>query len=181
MATLLGGIVINGVESLRKEIAALQEILHTKTQRLHEMESFLIRLQGRPSSVSYEAEVLDTSIITIATVDAPTSALKGDLILHKLKDKEVLKIYYKSEFIGTGILHFDTKEKKGYYILDKDDKKKYNIMSKWSLAKKKEKYPEEWADKKSDDGTTIIKKTDNAKRSVNCYREGKWIKLSELS
>jgi len=175
MATLLGGIVINGVESLRKEIAALQEILHTKTQRLHEMESFLIRLQGRPSSMSYEAETLDVSI---ATVISPP---KGDSILSKMKDKEVLKIFYKNKVIGTGILHFDTKEKKGYYVLDKDDKKKYNIMSKWSLAKKKEKYPEEWADKKSDDGTTIIKKTDDGKRSVNCFREGKWIKLSELS
>jgi len=180
MTTLFGGIVINGVESLRKEITSLQEMLHAKTQRLHEMESFLIRLQGRPSSVSYEAEVLETSIVTIATVDAPTSASKGDPILSKLNDREVLKIFYRGDVIGTGILHFDAKEKKGYYILDKDNKKKYNIMSKWSLAKKKEKYPEEWADKTSDDGK-IIKKTDNAKRSVNCFREGKWIKLSELS
>jgi len=165
MATLLGGIVINGVESLRKEIAALQEILHTKTQRLHEMESFLIRLQGRPSSVSYEAEVLDTSIVTIATVDFPS----GDPILSKLKDKEVLKIFYKSKVIGTGILHFDAKEKKGYYVLDKDDKKKYNTFSKWSFARKKELNP------------SLEAKVDDGKRAVNCYRDGKWIKLADIS
>jgi hypothetical protein len=165
MATLLGGIVINGVESLRKEIAALQEMLHTKTQRLHEMESFLIRLQGRPSSVSYEAEVLDTSIVTIATVDAPS----GDPILSKLKDKEVLKIFYKSKVIGTGILHFDAKEKKGYYVLDKDDKKKYNTFSKWSFARKKELNP------------SLEAKVDDGKRAVNCFRDGKWIKLADIS
>jgi hypothetical protein len=166
MTTLLGGIVINGVESLRKEIASLQEILHTKTQRLHEMESFLIRLQGRPSSVSYEAEVLDTSIVTIATVDVPPS---GDPILSKLKDKEVLKIFYKSKVIGTGILHFDAKEKKGYYVLDKDDKKKYNTFSKWSFARKKELNP------------SLEAKVDDGKRAVNCFRDGKWIKLADLS
>jgi hypothetical protein len=168
MTTLLGGIVVNGVETLRKEIATIQEILHMKKERLHEMESFLIRLQGRPSSMSYEPEILEASI---ATVDAPTSVLKGDSILSKMKDKEVLKIFYKGEVIGAGILHFDPKEKKGYYVLDKDNKKKYNTFSKWSLAKKKEKYPKEWADKTTDDG----------KRSVNCFRDGKWIKLSELS
>ena len=165
MATLLGGIVINGVESLRKEIAALQEILHTKTQRLHEMESFLIRLQGRPSSASYEAEVLETSIVTIATVDLPS----GDPILSKLKDKEVLKIFYKSKVIGTGILHFDDKEKKGYYVLDKDDKKKYNTFSKWSFARKKELNP------------SLEAKVDDGKRAVNCFRDGKWIKLADIS
>lgn len=165
MTTLLGGIVVNGVETLRKEIASIHEILRMKNERLHEMESFLIRLQGRPSSMSYEADALNVSI---ATVISPP---KGDSILSKMKDKEVLKIFYKSEVIGTGILHFDAKEKKGYYVLDKDDKKKYNTFSKWSLAKKKEKYPTEWADKTTDD----------AKRSVNCFRDGKWIKLSELS
>jgi hypothetical protein len=165
MATLLGGIVINGVESLRKEIAALQEMLHTKTQRLHEMESFLIRLQGRPSSVSYEAEVLDTSIVTIATVDPPS----GDPILSKLKDKEVLKIFYKSKVIGIGILHFDAKEKKGYYVLDKDDKKKYNTFSKWSFARKKELNP------------SLEAKVDDGKRAVNCFRDGKWIKMADIS
>ena len=169
MATLLGGIVINGVESLRKEIAALQDTLHTKTQRLHEMESFLIRLQGRPSSVSYEAEVLETSIITIATVDAPTSPPNGDPILIKLKDKEVLKIFYKGSVIGTGILHFDAKEKKGYYVLDKDDKKKYNTFSKWSFARKKELNP------------SLEAKADDGKRAVNSFRDGKWIKLADLS
>lgn len=165
MTTLLGGIVVNGVETLRKEIATIQEILRMKNERLHEMESFLIRLQGRPSSMSYEAEVLETSI---AIVDASP---KGDSILSKMKDKEVLKIFYKSKVIGAGILHFEAKEKKGYYVLDKDNKKKYNTFSKWSLAKKKEKYPKEWAEKT----------TDNGKRSVNCFRDGKWIKLSELS
>jgi hypothetical protein len=165
MTTLLGGIVVNGVETLRKEIASIQEILRMKNERLHEMESFLIRLQGRPSSMSYEADALNVSI---ATVISPP---KGDSILSKMKDKEVLKIFYKSEVIGTGILHFDAKEKKGYYVLDKDNKKKYNTFSKWSLAKKKEKYSKEWADKTTDDG----------KRSVNCFRDGKWIKLSELS
>jgi hypothetical protein len=165
MTTLVGGIVVNGVETLRKEIAVIQEILRLKNERLHEMESFLIRLQGRPSSMSYEAETLDVSIATVI------SPLKGDSILSKMKDKEVLKIFYKSKVIGAGILHFEAKEKKGYYILDKDNKKKYNTFSKWSLAKKKEKYPTEWADKITDDG----------KRSVNCFRDGKWIKLSELS
>jgi hypothetical protein len=165
MTTLLGGIVVNGVETLRKEIAAIQDILRMKNERLHEMESFLIRLQGRPSSMSYEAETLDVSIATVITPP------KGDSILSKMKDKEVLKIFYKSKVIGTGILHFDEKEKKGYYILDKEDDKKYNTFSKWSLARKKEKYPIEWADKITDD----------AKRSVNCFRDGKWIKLSELS
>jgi len=163
MTTLLGGIVVNGVETLRKEIASIQEILRMKNERLHEMESFLIHLQGRPSSMSYEGDTLDVSI---ATVISPP---KGDSILSKMKDKEVLKIFYKGEVIGAGILHFDPKEKKGYYILD--NKKKYNTFSKWSLAKKKEKYPTEWADKTTDD----------AKRSVNCFRDGKWIKLSELS
>jgi hypothetical protein len=154
MTTLLGGIVINGVETLRKEIASIQEILRMKNERLHEMESFLIRLQGRPSSMSYEPEILEASIVTIAPVISPP---KGDPILSKMKDKEVLKIFYKGEVVGTGILHFDAKEKKGYYVLDKDNKKKYNTFSKWSLAKKKEKYPKEWADKTTDDG----------KRSVN--------------
>ena len=165
MTTLLGGIVVKGVETLRKEIASIQEILRMKNERLHEMESFLIRLQGRPSSMSYEQETLEVSI---ATLNSPP---KGDSILSKMKDKEVLKIFYKGEVIATGILHFDAKEKKGYYVLDKDNKKKYNTFSKWSLAKKKEKYPKEWADKTTDDG----------KRSVNCFRDGKWIKLSELS
>jgi len=165
MTTLLGGIIVNGVETLRKEIASIQEILRMKNERLHEMESFLIQLQGRPSSMSYEPEILETSI---ATLNSPP---KGDHILSKMKDKEVLKIFYKSKVIGTGILHFDAKEKKGYYILDKEDDKKYNTFSKWSLAKKKEKYSKEWADKTIDDG----------KRSVNCFRDGKWIKLSDLS
>ena len=168
MTSLLGGIVVNGVETLRKEIAVIQEILRMKNERLHEMESFLIQLQGRPSSMSYEAEVLDTSIITIATVDPP---LNGDSILSKMKDKEVLKIFYRSKVIAAGNLHFDAKEKKGYYILDKGDKKKYTTFSKWSFAKKKEDNPTKWADKTTDDG----------KRSVNCFRDGKWIKLADLS
>ena len=163
MNTLLGGIVINGVETLRTEIAGIQEILRMKNERLHEMESFLIRLQGRPSSMSYEAETLDVSIALVC------ASPKGDSILSKMKDKEVLKIFYKGEVIGVGILHFEAKEKKGYYILD--NKKKYNTFSKWSLAKKKEKYIIEWADKTTDDG----------KRSVNCFRDGKWIKLADLS
>jgi hypothetical protein len=163
MTTLLGGIVVNGVETLRKEIASIQEMLHTKTQRLHEMESFLIRLQGRPSSVSYEAEVLETSI---ATVNSPP---KGDSILSKMKDKEILKIFYKGKVIAVGTLHFDDKEKKGYYILDKEDKKKYKTFSKWSYARKKE------------DNPTLEAKADDGKRSVNCFRDGKWIKLADLS
>ena len=88
MTSLLGGIVVNGVETLRKEIAVIQEILRMKNERLHEMESFLIQLQGRPSSMSYETEVLETSIVSIATVNSPTN---GDSILSKMKDKEVLK------------------------------------------------------------------------------------------
>ena len=168
MTSLLGGIVVNGVETLRKEIAVIQEILRMKNERLHEMESFLIQLQGRPSSMSYETEVLETSIVTIATVNSPTN---GDSILSKMKDKEVLKIFYRSKVIAAGNLHFDAKEKKGYYILDKGDKKKYTTFSKWSFAKKKEDNPTKWADKTTDDG----------KRSVNCFRDGKWIKLADLS
>ena len=87
MTTLLSGIVINGVETLRNEIAAIQEILRMKNERLHEMESFLIQLQGRPSSMSYEAEALDVSI---ASVNSPP---KGDPILSKMTNKEVLKIF----------------------------------------------------------------------------------------
>ena len=167
MTTLLGGIVINGVETLRKEIASIQEILRMKNERLHEMESFLIRLHGRPSSVSYEAEVLETSMVTIATVDA--SAPTGDSLLSKLKDNEVLKVFYKGKVIAAGTLHFDKKEKKGYYILDKGDKKKYTTFSKWSFARKKEKNP------------SLEAKADDGKRSVNCFRDGKWIKLSDFS
>jgi hypothetical protein len=168
MTSLLGGIVVNGVETLRKEIAVIQEILRMKNERLHEMESFLIQLQGRPSSMSYETEVLETSIVTIATVNSPTT---GDSILSKMKDKEVLKIFYRSKVIAAGNLHFDAKEKNGYYILDKGDKKKYTTFNKWSFAKKKEDNPKQWADKTTDYG----------KRSVNCFRDGKWIKLSDLS
>ena len=167
MATLIGGIVINGVESLRKEIASMQEMLNAKTQRLHEMESFLVRLQGRPSSISYEAEVLDTSIGTIATLDV--SSPTGDPLLSKLKHKEVLKVFYKNKVIGTGILHYDANEKKGYSIIDNADKKKYNTFSKWSYAKKKELNP------------SLEAKADDGKRAVNCYRDGKWIKLGDLS
>jgi hypothetical protein len=166
MTTLLGGIVINGVETLRKEIASIQEILRMKNERLHEMESFLIRLQGRPSSMSYETEVLETSIVTIATVNSPTN---GVSILSKLKDNEVLKVFYKGKVIAAGILHFDEKEKKGYYILDKGDKKKYTTFSKWSFSRKKEQNP------------SLEAKADDGKRSVNCFREGKWIKLADLS
>ena len=166
MTTLLGGIVINGVETLRKEIASLQEILRMKNERLHEMESFLIRLQGRPSSMSYETEVLETSILTIATVNSPTN---GVSILSKLKDNEVLKVFYKGKVIAAGTLHFDEKEKKGYYILDKGDKKKYTTFSKWSFARKKEQNP------------SLEAKADDGKRSVNCFREGKWIKLADFS
>ena len=166
MTTLLGGIVINGVETLRKEIASLQEILRMKNERLHEMESFLIRLQGRPSSMSYETEVLETSILTIATVNSPTN---GVSILSRLKDNEVLKVFYKGKVIAAGTLHFDEKEKKGYYILDKGDKKKYTTFSKWSFARKKEQNP------------SLEAKADDGKRSVNCFREGKWIKLADFS
>ena len=166
MTSLLGGIVVKGVETLRKEISVIQEILRVKNERLHEMESFLIQLQGRPSSMSYETEVLETSIVTIATVNSPTN---GDSILSKMKDKEVLKVFYKSKVIAAGNLHFDEKEKKGYYILDKGNKKKYTTFSKWSFAKKKE------------DNPTLEAKADDGKRSVNCFRDGKWIKLSELS
>ena len=163
MTTLLGGIVVNGVETLRKEIASIQDILRMKNERLHEMESFLIRLQGRPSSMSYEQETLEVSI---ATLNSPP---KGDSILSKMKDKEVLKIFYRSKVIAAGNLHFDAKEKKGYYILDKGDKKKYTTFSKWSFARKKE------------DNPTLEAKADDGKRSVNCFRNGKWIKLADLS
>ena len=75
MAALVGGIVLNGLETLRQEITTLQEILHKKNERLHEMESFLLRLQGRPSSMSYEPEVLEASIITVPAVPAVNRTL----------------------------------------------------------------------------------------------------------
>ena len=172
MAAIVGGIVLNGLETLRQEITTLQEILHKKNERLHEMESFLLRLQGRPSSMSYETDVLNTSIVTIATaaISAIVPAISSSNTETKLKDKEILKVFYKGKVIGVGTLHIDSKEKKGYYILD-TNQQKYNTFSKWSLAKKKEKYPINWADKTIDDG----------KRSVNCFRDGKWIKLADLS
>lgn len=164
MAALVGGIVLNGLETLRQEITTLQEILHKKNERLHEMESFLLRLQGRPSSMSYEPEVLEASIITVAavtTVSSPNTETK-------LKDKEILKVFYKGKVIGVGTLHIDPTEKKGYYILD-TNQKKYTTFSKWSFARKKEMNP------------SLEAKADDGKRAVNCYRNGKWIKLSDLS
>jgi hypothetical protein len=167
MAALVGGIVLNGLETLRQEITTLQEILHKKNERLHEMESFLLRLQGRPSSMSYEPEALEASIVTVATV-AAIPAVSSPNTETKLKDKEILKVFYKGKVIGVGTLHIDSKEKKGYYILD-TNQKKYTTFSKWSFARKKEMNP------------SLEAKADDGKRAVNCYRNGKWIKLSDLS
>ena len=165
MATLVVGIVQNGLENLRKEITILQEILHKKNERLHEMESLLLRLQGRPSSMSYEADVLNPSIVTNATVDPPSPSIES---MSKLKDKEILKVFYKGKVIGVGTLHIDPKEKKGYYILDTNHGK-YTTFSKWSFARKKETNP------------SLEAKADDGKRAVNCYRGGKWIKLADLA
>ena len=63
-------VIIGGVQNLRHEIVKLQEILRSKHKRLHEMESLLTLIQGRPSSVSYEAEELNKSISTIVSVDS---------------------------------------------------------------------------------------------------------------
>jgi hypothetical protein len=68
-------VIIGGVQNLRNEIGKLQEILRNKHKRFHEMESLLTLIQGRPSSVSYEAEELNVSVSTV-DVGVQTDALE---------------------------------------------------------------------------------------------------------
>ena len=182
-------VITSGVQNLRHEIVKLQEILRSKHKRLHEMESLLTLIQGRPSSVSYEAEELNKSISTIVSVDSGVqteiltqkhpvispkrierieedSSSIGSTVISRLIDCDVLKIFYKGKVVGVGVFHVNIAEKKGYYIYDKDTKKKWTVMSKWSLARKQEVNP----------GLKI----DNASKSVNCWRGGKWMKLEDV-
>ena len=172
-------VIIGGVQNLRHEITKLQEILRSKNKRLHEMESLLILIQGRPSSVSYEAEELNKSISTIASVDSgvqtdvPVAKVDNTRLvandnssMKKLVEGDVLKIFYKGKVVGVGIYHLNPKQKRDYYIYDTQTKKQWTVMSKWSLARKQEVNPE--------------LKIDNAKKSVNCWRGGKWMKLEDV-
>ena len=178
-------VITSGVQNLRHEIGKLQEILRSKHKRLHEMESLLTLIQGRPSSVSYEAEELNKSISTIVSVDSgvqtdmpvvqATPVAKVDVTrlvandnssMKKLVEGDVLKIFYKGKVVGVGIYHLNPKQKRDYYIYDTQTKKQWTVMSKWSLARKQEVNPE--------------LKIDNAKKSVNCWRGGKWMKLEDV-
>lgn len=172
-------VITSGVQNLRHEIGKLQEILRSKHKRLHEMESLLTLIQGRPSSVSYEAEELNKSISTIISVDSGVQTdvpvAKVDVTrlvtndnssMKKLVEGDVLKIFYKGKVVGVGIYHLNPKQKRDYYIYDTQTKKQWTVMSKWSLARKQEVNPE--------------LKIDNAKKSVNCWRGGKWMKLEDV-
>ena len=50
--TFVAQILCGGVAALRKEIGNLQEIARAKMKRLHEMESVITGLNGRPSALS---------------------------------------------------------------------------------------------------------------------------------
>ena len=65
------------------------------------------------------------------------------------------------------LLNVSSTEKKGYYIHDNKSKKKYTTFSKWSLARKQEVNPE-------------LKGPDVGNKAVNCFRDGRWIKLEDL-
>jgi len=177
-------ILSSGVAALRNEIGNLQEIARAKMKRLHEMESVITGLNGRPSSLSYEqdtpimidAEVQTESVVAELLVlevpvareeknDSPSSS--GSTLISKLVNKEILKIFYKGKVIGVGIFHISATEKKGYYIHDNKSKKKYTTFSKWSLARKQEVNPE-------------LKGPDVGNKAVNCFRDGRWIKLDDL-
>ena len=194
---LIADIITSGVQTLRLEITNMEEIVRSKRKRLHEMESLLIAIKGRPSSVSYETEELDKSISTIQTalmedagvqtelpevIQHPAAPLAkpavakpvvndevsstGSTIISKLAEKEVLKIFYRGKVVGVGIFCVDPREKKGYYIHDSRTKKKYPIMRNWTLVCKKEVNPD--------------LKMDNPEKSVNCFRNSKWIKLEDI-
>lgn len=178
---MISQVILSGVQTLRLEIANLDEILRSKRKRLHEMESLLTILKGRPSSVSYEAEELNTSVEaevqTLAEPPAPAPvpvrirhedevSSTGSTLLSKLENKEVLKIFYHNKVVGVGIFNIDPTQKKGYYIFDTRSKKKFPILRKWSLTCKQEVNP--------------ALKMDNPEKTVNCWRSGKWIKLEDL-
>jgi len=196
MATcnFIADIIISGVQTLRLEITNLEEIVRSKRKRLHEMESLLIAIKGRPSSVSYEMEELDKSISTTASAEAEVQTLEpplaapapaapapaplaakrqddevsstGSTLISKLGNKEVLKIFYRGKVVGVGIFCVDQQQKKGYYIFDSKTKKKYPIMRNWTLSCKK--------------GVNPDLKMDNPEKSVNCFRNGKWLKLEDI-
>lgn len=179
-------ILCGGVAALRKEIGNLQEIARAKMKRLHEMESVITGLNGRPSSLSYEQDTIimldaevqtDPVIAELLVLEVPVTAglvekndspsSSGSTLISKLVDKEILKIFYKGKVIGVGIFHVSSTEKKGYYIHDNKSKKKYTTFSKWSLARKQEVNPE-------------LKGPDVGNKAVNCFRDGRWIKLEDL-
>jgi len=174
--TIISHIIMSGVKTLRLEITNTEEILQSKRKRLHEMESLLIAINGRPSSLSYEA--IDAEIQTLPEPPAPLTtpivqiqlddevSSTGSTLISKIENKEVLKIFYHNKVVGVGIFCLDPTQKKGYYILDTSSKKKYPIMRNWSLTCKKEINP--------------ALKMDNPEKTVNCYRAGKWIKLEDL-
>jgi len=185
--TIISHIIMSGVKTLRLEITNTEEILQSKRKRLHEMESLLIAINGRPSSVSYEADEINKSMSTasidaeIQTVTEPPVPIAtpvvqirlddevsstGSTLISKIENKEVLKIFYHNKVVGVGIFCLDPTQKKGYYILDARSKKKYPIMRNWSLTCKKEINP--------------ALKMDNPEKTVNCFRAGKWIKLEDL-
>jgi hypothetical protein len=179
--TIIKDVIIGGVQNLRHEIVKLQEILRSKHKRLHEMESLLTLIQGRPSSVSYEGDELNKSISTITSVDSGVQTeapvipivkvdvsrlVEDNSSMSKLLEGDVLKIFYKGKVVGVGIYHVNPKQKREYYIYDTQTKKQWTVMSKWSLARKQEVNPQ--------------LKIDNAKKSVNCWRAGKWMKLEDV-
>jgi len=188
ICNFIADIIISGVQTLRLEITNLEEIVRSKRKRLHEMESLLIAIKGRPSSVSYEMEELDKSISTTASAEAEVQTLEpppaapaaplaakrqddevsstGSTLISKLGNKEVLKIFYRGKVVGVGIFCVDQQQKKGYYILDSKTKKKYPIMRNWTLSCKKVVNPD--------------LKMDNPEKSVNCFRNGKWLKLEDI-
>jgi hypothetical protein len=183
--TFVAQILCGGVAALRKEIGNLQEIARAKMKRLHEMESVITGLNGRPSALSYEQDAImidaevqtDPVIGELLVLEVPVSEVRqekndspsssGSTLISKLVDKEILKIFYKGKVIGVGIFHISSTEKKGYYIHDNKSKKKYITFSKWSLARKQEINPE-------------LKGPDVGNKAVNCFRDGRWIKLEDL-
>ena len=130
--TYIGQILTNGLQTLRKEIANLQEISREKMKRLHQMEAVVIGLNGRPSALSYEQDAImmdaevqtDPVIGELLVLEVPVSEVRqekndspsssGSTLLSRLVDKEILKIFYKGKVIGVGILHLSPTEKKGY-------------------------------------------------------------------
>ena len=174
-------ILCGGVAALRKEIGNLQEIARAKMKRLHEMESVITGLNGRPSSLSYEQDTIimldaevqtDPVIAELLVLEVPVTAglvekndspsSSGSTLISKLVDKEILKIFYKGKVIGVGIFHVSSTEKTNGGLNSST-----TTFSKWSLARKQEVNPE-------------LKGPDVGNKAVNCFRDGRWIKLEDL-